>query len=76
MRQKTINEVKEKIESIMEFGGIPKFVVVKSQKHLYVCRNNGQFHKGDCCNIPGFATFIGKFTADEAENEFLWMREG
>jgi hypothetical protein len=35
-----------------------------------MCRNDGQFHRGDCVGIAGFATFIGRYTRDELEFEF------
>lgn len=38
-----------------------QYSVLKKRKYTYVCKNNGQFHIGNMCNFPGYATFIGKF---------------
>jgi hypothetical protein len=39
--------------------------VVAGRKYIYVCKNNGQHHKGDCDGIASFASFIGKFEAGD-----------
>ena len=65
-----IKEIVEKIESANEFGNVPAYSVEAGRKYIYVCRNNGQFHRGNAPNGGGWATFIGKFTADEAKEFF------
>ena len=61
-----IKAIMEKIESSKEFGEIPSYSVEAGRKYLYVCKNNGQFHKGNAPHGGGWATFIGKFSVDEA----------
>jgi len=69
---KTLKQIARQIEqSKMAFGEIPEYSVVAGTKYLYVCRNNGQHHKGNAIGIPGFATFVGKFTAEEVIERFL-----
>lgn len=65
-----VKEIAEKIEDIKEFGSIPRYAVECGKKYIYVCKNNGQFTRRDMGDGP-WATFIGKFTADEAEKIFL-----
>lgn len=66
----TLQEIKEAIEDIMMFGEIPAFVCECTHKYIYVCRNNGCFHKGNADNTGGWATFVGKFTIIEANEYF------
>jgi len=66
-----LSVLKEKIEEIKAFGDVPAYSVEIGYKYIYVCRNNGQFHKGDApSGSEGWATFIGKFTAEEIKKEF------
>jgi len=71
MEKLTLKEVAQKIEQIKEFGEIPSYSVQACKKYLYVCRNNGQFHKGEANGKPGWAKFLGQFSRDEAVYTFL-----
>ena len=73
-----LKELKEKIEEIKEFGDIPRYSVVAGRKYIYVWLNNGQVPATR--NLPelkrlsnwgGYATFIGRFTPEEAKKKFL-----
>jgi hypothetical protein len=65
------NQIIKKIESIKEFGGIPRFSAKKHNNRICVCRNNGEF-----CTNPkwsgrgGWATIEGFYTKDDAVKEF------
>ncbi len=54
--------LKETVEKINECGD---FVAVAGRKYIYVCRNNGQFHKGDMTHGGGWATFVAKVTPNQ-----------
>jgi len=58
----TLEELKKLFDNVMEFGDIPRFSTEIYHRRLYVCRNNGQFHRGDMDGRGGWATFVGKFT--------------
>jgi len=52
-----------------------KFSAQAGTKYLYVCKNNGQFHKGNGNNTPGYASFVGRMTINEAQiwaSEYIW----
>ncbi len=62
--------VMEALDAKTEFGNVPKYAVSVKGGYLYVCRNNGQFHRGGSSGVPGYATFLGRFTAQEAKTRF------
>jgi hypothetical protein len=55
------------LKQIVEKIDGPEYVAEAGTKYIYMCRNDGQFHRGDCVGIAGFATFIGRYTRDELE---------
>jgi hypothetical protein len=64
-REKLI-ELKGQLESIPEYGSVPRYSVEIGKKYAYVCHNNGAFHRGDMMG-GGWATFIGRYTADDCD---------
>jgi hypothetical protein len=68
----TLKKIKKEIEGICEFGDIPAFSVQVGTKYIYVCRNNGAFHKGEMTGVNGYATFVGKFTTQNIYTDFQW----
>ena len=70
-RMKTLKAIGEQIESKKEFGDIPAYSVEVGRKYIYVCKNNGQFHRGDMEGVGGYATFVGKYSRDGAIVRFL-----
>ena len=62
-QEEYIKEKREDIIDNLENGG--DYSIEKKRKYIYVCKNNGQFHTGNAAKIPGYATFIGKFSIDE-----------
>jgi len=44
-----------------------EIVTIVCRKWAYICRNNGQFHKGDMQNRAGYATFLGKVLKSDLE---------
>jgi hypothetical protein len=66
-----LQAVKEKIELMETMEGLPKYNAKISRSKIVICKNNGCFHYGNKSHLSGYATFIGKFKADEAENNFL-----
>ena len=52
-------------EYVDDFNSGRDYVVEMKRKYIYVCLNNGQFHTGNCCNMGGYAKFVGKFSVDE-----------
>lgn len=69
---KKLERWQERLEKIMEFGDIPSFSTRIEHGKLYVCRNNGAFHTGDCSNIGGYATFVDEFSPDD-DSEYRMM---
>ena len=74
-------EIIAKLESLQEFGDIPKFSIVTTRKYIYVWRNNGQVPKTrnireleKLSGSGGYATFIGRFTTQEALDYFSELR--
>ncbi len=66
-----IDEIKNKIENIKEFGDIPRYTVEIEKNKLVVCMNNGQFTTDETMsNKDGRATFIGKFSPTDAIKKF------
>jgi hypothetical protein len=65
-----MQEIVQRIEEIKEFGDVPAYVAEVCNGIVYVCRNNGVFHRGDECDLAGRAVFIGAFTQEQAI-EFL-----
>lgn len=62
-------EERGKIIERLERGG--EYSVIAGRKYFYVCKNNGQAHKGNApSGSGGWATFIGKYTADEIKECF------
>jgi len=49
-----------------------EYSATAGSKWIHVCRNNGQFHKGDASHLPGWATYIGRFSLEESECCFFW----
>ena len=54
-------------EYVAEYGG---------RKYVYVCRNNGQFHRGNGKNIAGFATFVGRYDWETFVDVFIERKWG
>jgi len=67
-----MEEIKNRIELIKVFpSGTPKYVTRIESGKLVVCKNDGSFHEGNVKNgTGGWATYIGTFTIQEAEQEF------
>jgi hypothetical protein len=61
-----MTEICEAIESSMAFGEVPEFKTERTRRYIFVCRNNGQFHRGDAPIGGGYATFEGRFTKESA----------
>ena len=61
-----LEEIVAKINSFQQADEISKYCAQHDNKCICVCMNNGQFHKGDSEGVPGFATFMGKFTKKQA----------
>jgi hypothetical protein len=60
----SLKQIAEKIDGSCDYSADA------GTKYIYVCRNNGQFHRGDCVGIAGFASFIGRYTRDDIEIAF------
>lgn len=59
-------EKKEMISKIEKFYNFSSELVAEiGRKYVYVCRNNGAFHKGDMSGVGGWATFCHKTTIEE-----------
>ena len=64
--KKEFEEVYETMEGKMEFGDVPAFVLEKEKKEVFVCRNNGAFHKGNATSgSGGWADFLFGGTKEE-----------
>jgi len=70
MRNMKLEEIAEKINELKVFGDTPAFCAEVHNRRIYVCRNDGQFHRGSCQGMAGWGTFVGKYTKKEAL-EFL-----
>ena len=73
----TLEQVKKEIEEIKEFGDIPRYSVELGRKYIYVWLNNGQVPATRnlsklerLSGWGGYATFIGRFTPEEAKEFF------
>ena len=68
---KTVNEIKKEIESIKAFGDTPQYTVTTKNGLLHVCQNDGQYHTDPKKSRQnGYATYVGKYTPQEAIQEF------
>jgi len=66
-----LKEIKERINKIKIFGDTPAYDCVIRNGYLVVCQNDGQLtHDPKKSGQDGYATFIGKFTPDEAIRYF------
>ena len=68
----TTRQAKKMLESIMEFGNIPRYAVKVYRGRLYVWKNNGQVPSTfriskieEISGSKGYATWIGVFEPDE-----------
>jgi carotenoid cleavage dioxygenase-like enzyme len=60
-------------ENCFEFGDIPRYSAGSTWKYIYVCKNNGAFHRGNRINCPGFASYMGRYTKPEIiELIYIW----
>lgn len=66
MKMKELVDAIERIPQ-WEGGDVPAYAAEAGRKYIYVCLNNGQFHRGDAPQGNGaWATYCGKLTYDQA----------
>lgn len=71
-------QAEEILETAMEYGDIPKYSWEWNGKQFVICKNDGQFHRGECQEFPGWATYIGHFKSSyivKNYQEFLKVSE-
>lgn len=72
LREERIN-VMENLIAEIEKGG--EYAAAKGRKYIYICKNNGAFSwsRRDSM-LPGYASFIGRFTVKEAQDWLAFQK--